>query len=131
MTATTRLLCIMGSGEMSPRMAAVHADLIGRIDAHGYAVMLDTPYGFQENADELSQRAIAYFHERVGHPLRIASLRNRDLTDPIVLERLYNELAAYTDEIRSSPGEYQAGALRHKARLFVERRRAPKIMLQN
>jgi predicted metal-dependent hydrolase len=47
----------------------------------------------------------------------------------IDVERLYNELAAFTDEIRASPSEYDAGALRHKARLFVERRRAPKIVL--
>lgn len=49
----------------------------------------------------------------------------------IDVERLYNELAAYTDEIRSSPREYEAGALRHRARLFVERRRAPKIILRD
>lgn len=47
----------------------------------------------------------------------------------IDLERLYNELAAYTDEIRASKNEHDAGALRHKARLFVERRRAPTIIL--
>ncbi len=47
----------------------------------------------------------------------------------IDLERLYNELAAYTDEIRASPSEHDAGALRHKARLFIERRRAPKIVV--
>lgn len=47
----------------------------------------------------------------------------------IDLERLYNELTAYVDEIRASPNEHDAGALRYKARLFVERRRAPKIVL--
>jgi predicted metal-dependent hydrolase len=47
----------------------------------------------------------------------------------IDLERLYNELTAYTDEIRASPTEHAAGALRHRARLFIERRRAPKIVM--
>jgi hypothetical protein len=47
----------------------------------------------------------------------------------IDVDRLCNELAALTDEIRSSPKEYDAGALRHRTRLFVERRRAPKIVL--
>jgi predicted metal-dependent hydrolase len=47
----------------------------------------------------------------------------------IDIERLCNELAAYTDEIRASQRQYEAGALRHKARLFIERRRAPKIVL--
>ncbi|SRR5579875_382601 len=46
----------------------------------------------------------------------------------IDVERLYNELSALTEEIRSSPGEFQAGALRHRARIFIERRRAPKIV---
>jgi predicted metal-dependent hydrolase len=46
----------------------------------------------------------------------------------IDVERLYHELSALTDEIRSSPGEFQAGALRHRARTFIERRRAPKII---
>jgi cyanophycinase-like exopeptidase len=82
----------MGSGEMSPRMAAVHADLIRRVGASGRSVMLDTPYGFQENAGEISQRASAYFREKVGHPIRIASLRDRESLDPLALERLYNEL---------------------------------------
>jgi hypothetical protein len=45
----------------------------------------------------------------------------------IDLERLCQEVAAFTDEIRASPTEYDAGAMRHRARLFVERRRAPKI----
>ncbi len=47
----------------------------------------------------------------------------------IDVERLYNEVSALTDEIRASPSQYQAGALRHRTRLFVERRRAPKINL--
>src|SRR5215472_10986687 len=41
----------------------------------------------------------------------------------IDVERLCSELAAFTDEIRSSPSEYDAGVIRHRARLFVERRR--------
>jgi hypothetical protein len=77
---------------MSPRMAAVHADLIRRVDASGRTVLLDTPYGFQENAGDISQRASAYFREKVGHPIRIASLRDRESIDPVALEQLYNEL---------------------------------------
>ncbi len=53
----------------------------------------------------------------------------RPVSVGIDVERLYHELSALTDEIRSSPSEFQAGALRHRTRLFVERRRAPKIVL--
>ena len=47
----------------------------------------------------------------------------------IDLERLYNELAAFVDEVRASPREHEAGALKHRARLFLERRRAPRIII--
>ncbi len=44
----------------------------------------------------------------------------------IDVERLCVELAAMADEIRASPREEREG-LRYHARLFVERRRAPRI----
>ena len=44
----------------------------------------------------------------------------------IDIERLYAEIAAYTDEVRESPRDEQGG-IKHRARIFVERRRAPKI----
>jgi predicted metal-dependent hydrolase len=42
------------------------------------------------------------------------------------VDRLCAELAAYTEEIRSSPRTERDG-LKHRARIFLERRRAPKI----
>ncbi len=48
----------------------------------------------------------------------------------IDVERLCVELTAMTDEIRASPREEREG-LRYRARLFVERRRAPKIKRTN
>ena len=93
MTSTARLLCLMGSGETAPPMASVHADLMRRVDSPpGRAVMLDTPYGFQENADEISARARAYFRVNVGHPLEVASLRDQESADPIALARLHDQL---------------------------------------
>ncbi|HVB82519.1 MAG TPA: hypothetical protein VNE82_21540 [Candidatus Binataceae bacterium] len=46
------------------------------------------------------------------------------------VERLCAELTAMADEIRASPREEREG-LRYRARLFVERRRAPKIKRTN
>jgi hypothetical protein len=42
------------------------------------------------------------------------------------LDRLYEELHAYSEEIRATPRDEHDG-LKHRARLFLERRRAPKI----
>ncbi|WP_141966176.1 hypothetical protein [Actinomadura hallensis] len=55
----------MGSGETSPTMVGVHRDLVARLRPAS-AVLLDTPYGFQENVAEISARAQAYFERSVG-----------------------------------------------------------------
>ena len=47
----------------------------------------------------------------------------------IDLERLCAELAAYTEEVRATPRSERDG-LKHRARIFLERRRAPKINLR-
>ncbi|HYL58843.1 MAG TPA: hypothetical protein VEU51_08220 [Candidatus Acidoferrales bacterium] len=44
----------------------------------------------------------------------------------IDVERLCVELASYTDEVRAAPRDERDG-LKHRARIFLERRRAPKI----
>jgi hypothetical protein len=69
-----RLLAIMGSGETAPTMVKVHRGLIER--AGTPAVLLDTPYGFQENADDISARAQEYFAASVGVPIGVVSFRS-------------------------------------------------------
>jgi hypothetical protein len=62
-----RILAIMGSGETSPTMVTVHRALVARLETdHPAAVLLETPYRFQENADDISARAQAYFSRSVG-----------------------------------------------------------------
>jgi cyanophycinase-like exopeptidase len=69
-----RIITIMGSGETSPTMIKTHRDLLARLGAQARGVILDTPYGFQENAAELAQRAIDYFKQSVGHEVGAAGL---------------------------------------------------------
>src|SRR5262249_44456293 len=46
-----RLLVIMGSGETAPTMVTPHREIVARFGRTApRAVLLDTPYGFQENA---------------------------------------------------------------------------------
>jgi cyanophycinase-like exopeptidase len=79
MPAAPRLLAIMGSGETSPTMTSVHADLFSRMGGGGRgavpAVMLDTPFGFQENAAEIAAKALTYFRENVQREVTVASYR--------------------------------------------------------
>ena len=75
-----RILAIMGSGETSPTMVTIHKTLAERLGG-GDAILLDTPYAFQENAADISSRAVSYFATSVGldvtavasqHPAAIA-----------------------------------------------------------
>jgi hypothetical protein len=76
-----RLLTIMGSGETAPTMVKVHRSLIERVGTP--AVLLDTPYGFQENADDISAKAQEYFAQSVGTPIGLIEFRRADV-DPVV-----------------------------------------------
>ena len=59
-------------------MAKVHRALFDRFEARTVpAAIVDTPYGFQENADELSARTLEFFATSVGNPVEVASFRSR------------------------------------------------------
>ena len=57
-------------------MVKAHREVFARLglDAPN-AVVLDTPYGFQTNADIVSDKAVAYFRESVGRRVSVAGLR--------------------------------------------------------
>ena len=61
----TGLLVIMGSGETTPSMIKPHRSIFERVGDRP-AVLLDTPYGFQSNADDISARAVGYFAASIG-----------------------------------------------------------------
>ena len=90
-----RLLTIMGSGETAPTMIKTHRRLMDAVGATdpADAVLLDTTYGFQENADDISVKAVEYFRASVGRPVTVASWRHAD-GDPVARERA---LAAIAD----------------------------------
>jgi cyanophycinase-like exopeptidase len=68
------LLVIMGSGETTPTMIKLHRSIFDRVGDRP-AVLLDTPYGFQSNADDITARALAYFADSVGRRVQVASWR--------------------------------------------------------
>src|SRR6266436_6472818 len=77
MKTDCRILAIMGSGETSPTMVTIHKMLVDRLGvARPDAVLLDTPYAFQENAADISGRAVSYFGTSVG--LDVAVVTSQD-----------------------------------------------------
>jgi cyanophycinase-like exopeptidase len=96
------LIVLMGSGELTSTMVEVHKEILGRKGGAGKAVFLDTPAGFQLNADELSQRAVEYFRINVQHPMSIASLKSREIS-PLEAEEAYH-LLREADYLLVGPG---------------------------
>src|SRR4051794_10991083 len=67
----------MGSGETAPTMVRVHREVFAAA-GDGAAVLLDTPFSFQRNADELVTRTLAYFAQSVGRTVEVAHWARAD-----------------------------------------------------
>ena len=102
-----RILAIMGSGETAPTMVTTHRRLTSLLPSPVKAVVLDTPYGFQENAPELAAKAVEYFNTSINVDLVVAGLvRLHDThlpADPVAIERGLRALAD-ADYIFAGPG---------------------------
>jgi len=93
-----RILAIMGSGETAPTMVTPHREIVARLgEPTPRAVLLDTPYGFQENASEITERAVEYFAHRVQltieaagflGPLAVDQSHRTPLAEAAALSRL-------------------------------------------
>ena len=81
-----RLLVIMGSGETTPTMVTPHQRVLAALGDAPTARLIDTPYGFQENADDITARTLAYFARNVGVEVDPVSLRDVTATGPGDLE---------------------------------------------
>jgi hypothetical protein len=73
-------IVLMGSGELTATMVEVHKDMLEKLGPAARAVFLDTPAGFQLNADQISARAGEYFRDNVGHPMALASYKSKTHT---------------------------------------------------
>ena len=97
----------MGSGETAPTMVTTHRRLTALLPSPVQAVVLDTPYGFQENAPELALRAVEYFKTSINVDLQVAGLvRMKDThiaADPVETERGLRRLAD-ADYVFAGPG---------------------------
>jgi hypothetical protein len=82
-----RILAIMGSGETAPTMNAPHRAIFERLGPDVEAVLLDTPFGFQENAPILASKAIEYFRDAVSRRVEAAGLTRTDTGDTVAVER--------------------------------------------
>jgi hypothetical protein len=85
----------MGSGETSPTMVATHRELFARLGRHADAVLLETPYAFQENAAEISAKAQKYFRDATEGRVQVEVLRHLAAgQEPLAIETALARLRA-------------------------------------
>ena len=82
----------MGSGEMTGTMVEVHKELLSGLSEAPRAVFLDTPAGFELNADQISQRAVDYFQRHVHQVLSVAHFRDKKALSGYDAARTFQQL---------------------------------------
>jgi len=76
---------VMGSGELAPGLVATHRAGMEAAETDR-VVVLDTPYGFQENADQLTERLATFFETSLRATVEVATLRT-EKADQVARER--------------------------------------------
>jgi len=91
---TLGTLVILGSGETAPNMVKVHREVLSRLD-RVRGVLLDTPFGFQENVPQLTEKILDYFATSLQVSLTPATFVRSDATSEL-------QRAQYLDAVRSA-----------------------------
>ena len=91
----------MGSGETTTGMLGVHREVFSGLPDPTDARLMDSPFAFQENADELVEKINQYFTESLGHPLRAITLPAS--ADALTVERALADIRA-ADWVFAGPG---------------------------
>ena len=82
-------LVILGSGETAPTMVEMYRSVLAAAGP-GPGLVLDSSYGFQENADALTQKTVNYFRESVGRTM--TPLRWRTRLEGVALDKALTEV---------------------------------------
>lgn len=94
-------LVIIGSGETSPTMVKLHRELLAEAGP-GPGSVIDTPFGFQANAEDLTDKILEYFRDSVGRSLDVARWRRRD--EPTIARERTLELLGRSSWAFAGPG---------------------------
>ncbi|MBT9582547.1 hypothetical protein IV102_04305 [bacterium] len=94
-------LVLMGSGETAPSLVGVHRQLLASLP-NPHCCWLDTPYGFQENADILSAKTVEFYQQSLHQKLNVAHFRSSE--QPEVERQLCYTLVRSSNLIFAGPG---------------------------
>ena len=71
-------IAILGSGETSPNLVPVHREMISRLQKITNPLIINSPFGFQENADVISDKLKEFFKSSLNLDTHILSYRKPD-----------------------------------------------------
>ena len=86
-------IAILGSGETSPNLVSAHKQVVNNIKDEVNAYLIDTPFGFQENADELTSKLKEFYKKSVNIEINVASFRNKKVINSINYFQMIEELS--------------------------------------
>lgn len=95
------VIALMGSGELSPTMVATHRSILE--NRPGPVTFIDTPFGFQENADELTAKVRTYFETSLATSVNVATMRSAQHATPADVERMLDQVRS-ASYLFSGPG---------------------------
>jgi hypothetical protein len=96
-------ITLIGSGEFGEAMGKVYRALLSRLPNPPNAAFLDTPAGFELNADAIYDKAAEYFSKRLELNLQRASFKNKTRASAIDTAAALNVLRR-ADFIFAGPG---------------------------
>src|SRR4051794_29251817 len=96
-------ITLLGSGEFSEGMARVYRTILARAPSEPNAVFLDTPAGFELNADTISAKAEDYFSQRFQLTLQTASYKHKARATALETEAALHALQL-ADFVLTGPG---------------------------
>ena len=92
MAAPRGTITIMGSGETTDSMVRVHRYLLERLKPPVRAVFIDTPAGFQMNAQDLFDKAREYFQKRLNQSMERVTFQSAKNMSIYEAEKAYQIL---------------------------------------
>jgi len=95
-------LVLMGSGEIGPSMTKVHRKLLEAMN-EVRAVNLDTPYGFQLNVPQMTQKIVEYFKTSLQTDINPLSFTNYEKSSGVERE-LFRQTVREANYVFAGPG---------------------------
>jgi peptidase E len=92
MSSRKGMIAIMGSGETTDSMVRVHRSLLEKLSPPVKAAFIDTPAGFQMNADDLYDKAREYFEKRLNQTIDQVSFKSSRNISAYEAEKAYQAL---------------------------------------